>query len=239
MKRIKSQIKKLAKEFNLKYNSSWFNFIWIEKKEEILSEFLSECEDPIYQKYGAIIKERIENLQKFVDSKDYKKCIKRYGGSVTSKKEIENFKKLINTLPESSTKKYLSKYCNRVFKQLGKKEFAELLTKTKIRSEKKDLIKNILRHEWIHRLLFQNRIHFSKIKNNYWKYDEGLNEYFGAYVDNNLDKLEKFRDKEKYPYEKQYWIYAIKFRKLFENKKTPKERKQVINNLIRKLKNLK
>ncbi len=238
MIKTKYQLKKLAKEFNLKYNEKWFKVILIEKEEEILSQFLSECEDPIYQKYGTIIKKRIENLQKFVDSKDYKKCIKRYGGSVTSKEDIKRFNRLISNLPESSTKKYLLKYCHRILKQLGNKEFTAFLTKTKIRSEK-NLIKNILRHEWIHRLLFQNGVHFSKIRNNYWKYDEGLNEYMGAYIDNNLDKLEIFKDKEKYPYEKQYWIYAIKFRKLFENKNTPKERKQVIENLIKKLKKLK
>ena len=233
------KIKKLAKEFDLKYDIKWFKVIWIKKEEEILNQFLSECEDPIYRKYGITIKERIENLQKFVNSKDYKKCIKRYGGFITSKEDIKKFKKLIISLPESSIKKYLMKYCNRTLKQLGNNKFIVFLTKTKIKSEKDDLIKNILRHEYIHRLLFQNEVHFSKIKNDYWKYDEGLNEYLGAYIDRNLDKLEKFKNKEKYSYEKQYWIYAIKFRKLFENKNTPKKRKQIINNLIKKLKKLK
>jgi hypothetical protein len=233
---IKTQLRKLAKDFNLKYDSDWFAVIWIDKREEILNQFLSECEDPIYQKYGTTIKKRISNLQKFVDSKDYQDCIKRYGGSVTSKKEIKEFEKLVKQLPESSTKKYLLKYCSRTLKQLGKKDFTAFLTKTNIKSEKEDLIKRILRHEWIHRLLFSNRIHFAKIKNSYWKYDEGLNEYLGSYIDGTLNKLEKSRDKENYPYEKQYWVYAIKFRKLFEGKETPKERREVISKLMRELK---
>jgi len=33
---INRQIKLLAKDFNLKYKSNWFNYTWISKKEEIL-----------------------------------------------------------------------------------------------------------------------------------------------------------------------------------------------------------
>jgi hypothetical protein len=57
-----------------------------------------------------------------------------------------------------------------------------------------------------------------------------------TYLDGTLNKLEKFRDKEKYPYEKKYWIYAIKFRSLLKNAKTSKEKKKEILNLMKKLK---
>ncbi|MFH1270674.1 MAG: hypothetical protein ABII03_03490, partial [Nanoarchaeota archaeon] len=74
---IKAQIKKLAKEFDLKYNPEWFNFMWITTRQEILTEYIGDCPDPIYMKYGKTPNERIKNIDKFVNSKDFKSCLKR------------------------------------------------------------------------------------------------------------------------------------------------------------------
>jgi len=231
----KSQIKKLAKEFNLKYKSEWFDYMWVSSREEILLEFIGDCPDPIYIKYGKTPNERIENLDKFVKSKDFKKCLKRVGGSVTSLKNFKKETKLYNQIENKKFKKELLNLQNKIGKKLKKTLQIALITRTNIEKWKKWIMKHCLRHEWIHILLDKNKIQFQEINKKYWPYDEGINEYFSAYLDRTLDKLEKFRDKEDYPMQKKYWIYAIKFRELLKDKKTPHERKKTILDLMRGL----
>ena len=94
-KTIKFQIKKIANEFNLKYNSKWFAYLWISVRMEILTEYIGFCPDPIYEKYGKTPAERIRNIKEFETSKDFKKCLKRYGGQAVSKKDLSKEKSLI------------------------------------------------------------------------------------------------------------------------------------------------
>ena len=236
MPRIKSQIKKIAKEFDLKYETKWFAYLWISKRQEILLEYLGNCPDPIYQKYGKTAEHRMKNLDKFINSKDFKECVKRFGGQVLEKKSFEKNKKLFKKIKNKKIKSELFNFHKKIKNKFKKVDQIALLTKTNIKKEKYWLKKYILRHEWIHILLYKNKVNFQKINKKYWAYDEGLNEFLGAYLDGKLNKLERFRDKENYPLEKKNWIHSIKFRELFKNKKTPKERKEVIFNLIKRLK---
>ncbi|GBE19614.1 hypothetical protein BMS3Abin17_00338 [archaeon BMS3Abin17] len=233
---IKSQIKKIAEEFNLKYNSEWFDYIWISSRQEILTEFIGDCPDPIYIKYGKTLNKRIENIDKFVKSLDFKKCLKRVGGQVTSRKNLKKEIKLYNKIENKKLRNELLKFHSKIGEKLKKTEYLALITKTKIPKWEKWIMKHCLRHEWIHILLEKNKIKFQKINKKYWPYDEGINEYIGAFLDEKLGDLEKFRDKENYSMEKKYWVYAIKFRELLEDKKTPKERKKTIVDLMGKLK---
>jgi hypothetical protein len=111
-----------------------------------------------------------------------------------------------------------------------------LLTIPRNKKEKEWQMRFCLRHEWIHILLDNNKIQFQEISKKYWPYDEGINEYMGTFLDGTLEKLEKFRDKENYPMEKKNWVYAIKLRELFKDKKIPRDRKKAILNLISNLK---
>ena len=220
---IKSQLKTLAKEFSLKYKKKWFNFMWISKRENVFLEYIMGCPDPIYSRYGITRGQRAKNLLKFLSSAEFKKCLKRYGGQVVykkywNKKRFENNSELL-------------KLYNRI--KLGTEGAMALLTSTNIKKEKDYLIKYILRHEWIHILLQKNNIYFQKAGKKYWSYDEGLNEYLASFLDNDLDNLEKHMAKEKYPMEKKYWKYAIKFRELLKNRKAPSERKNVIIGLMK------
>ena len=86
---IKSQIRKIAKEFDLKYKAEWFNVMWISKRQEILTEYIGDCPDPIYNKYGKTAEQRIKNLDKFVNSKDFLNCLKRFGGQVAEKRTLK------------------------------------------------------------------------------------------------------------------------------------------------------
>ncbi|MBR9701329.1 hypothetical protein GOV13_00215 [Candidatus Pacearchaeota archaeon] len=233
---IKSHIKKISKEFGLKYKTEWFGYMWISVRYEILTEYIGMCPDPIYQKYGKTPKQRIKNIDKFVNSKDFKDCLKRYGGQVAEKSELKKEEKLIRGIKSEKLRNELLRFYKKLNSQFGKTDFLALLTIPRNEKEKEWQMKFCLRHEWIHILLSKNRIYFQEIHKRYWPYDEGINEYLGAYLDGTLNKLEKFRDKEKYPLEKKNWVYAIKFKELFKDSKTPEERKKTIKGLIKKLK---
>ena len=233
---IKNQIKKIAKEFGLKYKSIWFNLIWINSSEETILEYISECQDPIYNKYGKTIKKRITNIERFINSDDFKHCLKRYGGQVISKNELNRQLNVYRKIKNNKLRLDLVSLGNKIRKNLGKGNFITLLTKTKILKEKEKIMKDILRHEWIHVLLKENNINFKDINKRYWPYDEGLDEYMVCFIDGNLNKLEKFRDSENYPLEKKNWIYAIKFKKLFRDKDSVEKRRKSIFEFIEELK---
>lgn len=231
--KAKSQIKKLAEEFDLKYNPNWFKHLWISVRHEILTEYIENCPDPIYQKYGKNPEQRIKNIDKFVNSKDFQDCLKRYGGQVSQKSELNQEEKWIKKIANEELRKELLKFHGKLKNQFGETDFLALLTIPRNEKEKEWQIRFCLRHEWIHIFLDKNKIQFQEIAKKYLPYDEGINEYMGAYLDGTLDKLEKFRDKEDYPMEKKYWVYAIKLRELLKDKKTPKERKKALLHLLK------
>jgi hypothetical protein len=227
--KIKNELRSLAEDFNLKFNEKWFNFVWISKKQEILAEFLSNCQDPIYKKYGKNLHDRIDNFDQFIQSKDFCEGCKRFGGSVYSKEDLGKYKKIIKKIKNPIIKKEIKKFIIITEKKLKNLEYIPILTKTKIKNEEQWLFKYILRHEWIHLLLNKNKITFSD-----WRYNEGLNEYLGSFAGRNLKDLEVFRDKEKYPYQKQYFIFAIKFRNWMRNINSSKDRKMKLMELVKK-----
>lgn len=234
---IKAQLKKLAEDFNLNYNSRWFDCMWIPIRLEILSEYIGDCPDPIYTKYGKITKEKITNINHFVNSKDFKNCLKRYGGQVASKSELSKEVSSVRKIKDKKLRSEMRAFYKKLALKLKKTPYIALLTIPKSKHEEKWQLKYCLRHEWIHILLSRNNIDFQKTKSKaYWPYDEGINEYMGAYLDKNLAKLEKLRDKQKYYMEKKDLTYAIKFRKLFEKCTTPKERKTALIKFIKNLK---
>src|SRR3989344_5511489 len=102
---VRYQIKKLAKEFDLKYNTGWFKHLWITAKSHILTEYIGDCPDPIYQKYGKNPQQRIKNIGKFISSKDFKVCLRRYGGQVVQRNELKQQKKWIKKIKKKKKKK--------------------------------------------------------------------------------------------------------------------------------------
>ncbi|MDP4039561.1 MAG: hypothetical protein Q8P57_03210 [Candidatus Pacearchaeota archaeon] len=236
VQKAKSHIKKLAEKFDLKYNPNWFKHLWISVRHEILTEYIGNCPDPIYQKYGKTAKQKIKNIDKFVNSKDFQNCLKRYGGQVSQKSELKQEEKWIKKIDNEELRNELLKFHEELKNQFGETDFLALLTIPRNEKEKEWQMRFCLRHEWIHILLDKNKIQFQEIAKKYWPYDEGINEYMGAYLDGTLNKFEKFRDKEDYPMEKKYWVYAIKLRELLKDKKTSEERKKALLDLISDLK---
>ena len=231
---IKSQLKKIAKEFNLKYKAEWFNYMWISKREGRYLEYVGMCWDPIYTRFGKTIEKRIENIDKFESSKELKNILKRYGGQAITKKEVVKGIKDCKKIQNIKLRKELLDLHKRI--QLNLKENnLGLLTQTKNKREKDSLLNFVLKHEWIHLLLMKNGIYFKEVYERNWKYDEGLVTYLEYYIKNRLNHLESIKKKTEYPTSRVYYIYAIKFRELLKSKGTPKERKKVLIDLLKEL----
>lgn len=233
---IKKQIEQLANKFSLIYNSKWFAMYWVSNRIETLTEYLGDCPDPIYNKYGKTREKRIKNIDKFVYSNNFKKCLNRFGGQIFSKKEWKNELKWINKIKNDKIQAELLKFHYNLHNQFKKTDYVALLTIPRNKKEEEFQLKWCLRHEWIHLLLNKNKIHFQEISKKYLPYDEGINCYMGAFLDNETDKLEEFKEKENYPLEKNGWIYAIRFRELLKDADSPILRKKRLVALISRLK---
>ncbi len=227
---INDSLEKLSKEFNLKYSLTWFNFIWITKRDEIILQYIGNCLDNIYDKYGNYPNGRISNISKFF-ANDLKKLSKRYGGEVYSKKQLEYQAKLINKIKDERIKKEILKLLKKIEKGMKSEQIA-LITKSNIKKEQKDILR-ILRHEWIHILLYKNNFYFAKHNKEFWKFDEGLCTYMESFLDGTINLLESQYSKIRYPYEKQYFWNAIKFKRLFREIENPIERRIKLNRFIK------
>jgi len=232
---IKNHIEKLAKDFNLKSNPAWFNVMWISKRNAIYLQYVGMCFDPIYTRFGKTVEKRIENIGKFEFSKEFKKIKHEYGGQAITKKEIIKGIKDCKKIKEPKLRNELLDLHRKIRSNLKEDNLA-LLTKTNDKKHKEILLNSILVHEWVHLLLMKNKIYFKSVSEKHWKYDEGLVTYLEYYINKRLNYLESVKKKVKYPSQKLYFVYAIKFRELLRKEETPKKRKKVLINLIKKLK---
>ena len=232
IRKIKNKIKHLAKDFNLKYNSKWFDYMWISKRDEIILQYIGNCHDNVYEKYGNYPGGRIKNIAKFFN-KDLKGLSKRYGGEAYSVKSLKYQKRIIQNIRNNKIKNEIEKLLKKIEKRIITNKIA-LLTKT---TRKKELhnMQSVLIHEWIHILLAKNKIDFN-LKNYNWKYNEGLVTYLTWILEDKTYRLEDGFKNFKSTFEKHYYSKAIEFRKLLKNKKTPKERKQTIMKFYNSLK---
>ncbi len=227
------KLKRLAKEFNLKYNSQWFNFILVPRRQLVLNNFIIGCPDPSYNKFGKSYKLRIKNLDKFLKSKEYKKIVRRAHGGIKLKEDLE---KDIKSAQLIKNKKVRQEYLD-IFKKARpkfKSNILALVTKPRTKKESK-LILQILTHEWEHVLLMKNNIYFQRKGRKYWPLDEGLVTYFDAFLGKYISKLDAMQKREKNTFLRQYISNAVKWKKLLEGKTKPKERKKAILNYYKSL----
>ncbi len=234
---VKAQLKKLAKEFDLKYNAEWFKHIFVSKRENIFIEYIWMCPDPIYNKYGKNSLERAKNIEKLINSKEFGELTNRYGGQVIREKSFNKFfLKRVKNIENEKIKKEFLKIYKKIKNTLRNQIEIAVLTKSNIKKEKEFVMGIILLHEWIHVLLVRNNIDFRKSDGKYWQYNEGLVTFCQEFVENNLDELELKAKEITYPMEHQYYVYAIKFRELLKKTNIPKERKKIILNKLKELK---
>ncbi|MCK4647526.1 hypothetical protein KAT24_01185 [Candidatus Pacearchaeota archaeon] len=212
MLEILKDLENLSEKLNLNFNKDWFGYVWVTKEQEILTVYLSDCRDSIYEKYGHEISERVNNLENFYNSKDYKNLIKICGGQVISKKSFAGYREFVSDFKNKEIKNILLDFCDRIDKKIGKLEKVAVLTETDIETEKENLLNGILSHEWIHILLEQNNLH---TKN--WKYNEGLVTYIDYSMRNKLDELESYEKEMNSDFGKEYFRNAILFRNLVKN----------------------
>lgn len=233
----KKQIKQLAREFDLKYNLKWFDYLWITKRDEIILQYIGNCRDNIYDRYGDYPNGRIKNISLFFNV-DLDNLSHRYGGEVYSKRHLKYQKKFMLGIKDKKIKSEIKKLLIKITKKTRKIKNNDiaLITKTNDKIEYQKVVNFILKHEWIHILLFKNKIAFNRINRKYWFYDEGLCTYLESYISKTENMLEARYKNSKYHYEKNYYKHAILFKKLLKNKTTSKERKQAILNLYKTLK---
>lgn len=233
---MKRKLKQLSKEFDLKYNKNWFNFIWISKSHAKYLEYFGMCFDPIYTKFGKTIEKRINHIEKFEKSKEFKKIKKEYGGQAITKKEVIEGIKNCKEIRKKELREELLNLHKKIYSNL-KESSLIILTQTKNKKQKKELLNSILIHEGIHHLLIKNKIYFKSSSEALWKYDEGLVTYLEYYLKRRLSYLETIKKKTKYPNQKAYYIYAIKFRDWLKDIKEPKKRKQKLLQLVKNTQN--
>jgi len=241
VKQIKLDIKRVAKAFDLEYNNNWFDYIEISGSESEIIKYLLDCPDPVYSRFGKTSDEKIENLYLFINSEEYKRRIKSEGGQVSTKYSLKQQKRLTKMIKDRKIKFNLVKLNEKIHKKLKKlatfgiNDIA-LITKSGIGNERDIILRDILRHEWIHILLFKNKIVFKRINKKYYVYDEGMATFLEFYLNNNLNDLEKIEENAKDSFGKFYYSYAIKFRELIKDKSEPRERKKEIFRLMKDLK---
>lgn len=231
---IKVQLKKLAKEFDLKFNSKWFDFIWMTKRQARYLEYVGMCFDPIYTRFGKTIEKRIKNIDTFENSRELKEIEHRFSGQAITKDEVMKGITALKNIKNHVLRKELLKTYQKIKSKLNENSLA-LLTIPDNDKEKDFLLNSILLHEWIHVLLIKNKIYFQSISENYWKYDEGLVTYLEYFLSGNLNSLKPLRKNTKYLSFRVYFIYALKFRKLLENVDEASERKAVLLKVIKEL----
>lgn len=92
------QIQRVAQEFDLEYRPESYNFLFVSKRESCLLNHLYEA--PLYNEFGATAKERIQNLEKFLDSKLYARVTGSgtTEGCVLTREELEEQKALLPTI---------------------------------------------------------------------------------------------------------------------------------------------
>ncbi len=226
---MKERLNFLAKEFELKFDSSWFRYIWISKKENTILEYMWMCPDPIFEKYGSNCYERAKNIENFLTSSDFEECLNRFGGQVINKNTFKKyFPKSTEYIENKEIREDTLRIYHRIMNAMGKSGSIAILTSSEKSQEKERLKEFVLFHEWIHILINKNNLRFEFPKLDNWRYNEGLVTYFQEFYYKNLDKLEEKIKNTNYDFQKQYYINAIKFRKLLKDAHTPRERKELI-----------
>jgi len=167
-------------------------------------------------------------LDKFVQSKGFKDVSKELSGSIIKKKSLNTA--LIRKIEDNRTRKEYEQFYKMVNKAPG--EVVVILTKPSNNRERKK-VNDFLIHEYIHLLLIQNNIEFKNIGAEQWVLDEGLVIFMEYYIHGDSRKIMQAKSEDKYT--SICLDYAKKWAKILNNKK-PKERKRIILNFYRKIK---
>ncbi len=228
----KQLLKKVAKEFNLKFiPKNKFKVLVLTKREIIICNFLAGSPNPLYIKYGNKEKKKIGlSLTKFLQTEDYKKHINSPQACIISQESLKKQLKFIPKISDKKIKIETEKLYDKIKKKIGRAERLTLIWKPSEKEKKSQQRKEIVLHEFVHELIEDN-----KIRPKSWKWNEGLVTYIANFA---FDKHKKFEYLQPLGPNKMWNIYAQythKWAKLLKNINSPKERKQIILNKIKEI----
>lgn len=232
---VKILLKKVVKEFDLKFDpKNKFKYLVLTKREIIIRNFLCGCPDPFYIKYGNKNKNKIGiNLIKYLNTKDYRKDLRKQQGCVISQKELKDELKIINKIPSKKLQKETENFYKKIKKNIKDTKRLTLIWEPSKQEEKSQIRKEIVLHEFIHELMEDNRI-----RPRDWRWNEGLITYITNFV---IGKLYRFKEKPKLkqsPMWKIYARYTRKWIKILDNVESLRERKKIILKKVRELNKL-
>ena len=229
---VKQLIKKVAKEFDLKFDQkNKFKFLVLTTREIIIRNFLGCCPDPLYVKYGNKEKSKIGvNLINYLQTEDYKKEVNEPLGCVISQRELKEELKLIPQIRNKKNKKEAEIIYNKIKKKIGQSRRLTLIWKSSKKEEKSQQRKEIILHEFVHELMEDN-----KIRPKSWKWNEGLVTYVTYFFLNKHKKFEDYLPLGTSKMENIYALYTHRWAKLLKDIKNSKRRKQIILDKIREI----
>jgi hypothetical protein len=214
------KLKKLANDFGFKFNVEKFNVVFIPKEDIILYLYLVGCPEKEYSKYGKTHIQRIKNIERFLQSKEFRILKRKYAGTIIEKNALQKIK-----LTKIKNLKIRSKATKLVNELRRKESRAALLPTIKNKKERKFLLNVVLFHEWIHTLLLENGIYFQRKTFGKWYLDEGLVSYMQLFSEKGKSDFNNKASNYKNPNVRKGFLI---WNKLLKERSTPKERHNAI-----------
>lgn len=211
------KLKKLAKEFDMKFDARIFKKNFTSKQDCMLLQFITGSPHPLeFNKFGITLKQRAMNIEGFIAS-DKSTYYNTGDGLVV---DIAETLGTIKNIGNQKTKKKLVLLLNGFKTYSGE---AVVLGRPENALETKK-INRVLYHEWIHVLVEYNKLTFRD-----WRYNEAFTVYLEHYLKtmDNRDIESLKEDVRKASHKKGYGQVTRRmdrFIKLFEDKSTPEER---------------
>jgi len=228
--KAKELLKNVAKAFDLNLDyAGGFKYLVLTKREIIIRNFLSDCPDPVYVRYGNRDKQNIGlNVEKYLDSEDYEKEFQIPQGCVISERELEKELTFVPNIPFQNLKKEVETSYSKIKEHMGISKRLTLIWNPSEEESESEIPKEILLHEFVHELLESNGILPRS-----WKWNEGLVTYITNYV---LGFLHRYKEEPKRVQQEMWYTYQEYTRKwinLLEKESNPKKRKEIILDKIK------
>lgn len=183
MEKVIRKVKKIAKDYGLKFDKRMFRANVIDKKDYWLLMFLEGAPVPWIKEFNNVKAKTSKEFIKFLSHKDYKKFNKFMTGCVVSRKN------LLKSLKKIPNKEIRIKYINLAKSLKSFRDWSIIIAKPTNKIEKMTA-EYTLCHEFLHALLFLNKIMIQNIKESYQIFDENLVTYlmYEDFIKKNVNK---------------------------------------------------
>ncbi len=219
-------VRQVAREFGLEYRLESYSFLFVSKRESCLRNYLAA---PMYSEFGETEAERVQNLEKFLNSPLYT-AITRPGsteGCVMTREELEDERAVVAQIANPSLRaEYEALYNKLACHMQGR--FLTLLSWPETEWESQEGLEYTVLHEWLHVLLMDNGIFFQD-RGKSWEWDEGLVTYLMAFA--GKEDLDAKPGERSYELERHHEVLleaGRRWREILKDKQTPKERRLAI-----------